>query len=810
MRIERIRSINLTGLGNVDWSFPAGPVLFFSEDRNQLRMLSNLLLEIFYDLKTPLVQKAQSRKGLVEVWMTGNKVSFHVSRQFIQKDEESERNSNLVIEDETGQIVSLPEKMTLGEYLFRVKLWAFRQGGIVEWPERKDKDNFFLRVRNMRQGGDEGLSLIKVRASMVGAHKKMEEQMENMVLVKAEDDALRREWQAAHRRQEEDRLFQIEIKNLQEKEKILDEKIISAAKIQERLALLRENPDYRELRQLQGELTWLEEQCQKSESNLTTLTRESQVDWTMIEGLREECMEWACLQEQVECLVAEANKRAQKIFEAQNFLQMSGYQGLPKDEDQHLRQVEVERYGAQEKLDKLTSIKNEIEKKQIILTEEIVRLQDFAVLAGVTDADEIKIVQREKHLEQWQSSKICGFLDRVLQKQFGRTRIGERLSFRLAQYYQNYHVSNYKEFASKLKEFRDQRQLVETLQKELERLQEKVRREEKLRRIVHTRNEIIKQAFTAAKVTDFSAWLNGWEDYQRKKHQLDIWLDEQKHELEQQQMEEKKLVECAEQLRAKLGNWGTSATDRDEVLAVVMKVARQLWVKDEAEREAAVFTQKFYALLGDRNMEQLAKSLEPLADLERETRLSDQERLEILIVWHKERVEIRRQLAAAELRLQHRQQFPALSVLEKKIETVKRRWMVYEDLQHALDDAQALLETSWKEWQTKYGKALEDEAQWIFSQISSSSPQEKIKKDEVEAKRNYFAYRMAIVQLALRNNTETPLFFSVGAMNEEQGFWEEVLGYLSKLSLSRQVVFSSTDFKLRQILVAAGWQSLVV
>jgi len=90
-----------------------------------------------------------------------------------------------------------------------------------------------------------------VRASLAGAQKRVSEQKGSMVLVKAEYDALRREWETAHRQQDEERLLLIEIKNLQENEAILSERIASAIIIQERLALLTQNPDYRELRQLQ-------------------------------------------------------------------------------------------------------------------------------------------------------------------------------------------------------------------------------------------------------------------------------------------------------------------------------------------------------------------------------------------------------------------------------------------------------------------------------------------------------------------------------------------------------------------------------
>lgn len=812
MRIERIVSTGLSGLGDVNLTFPIGPVLLFTENSRRQRMFMDLLLELFYDQKNPLASKALSNKGLVEIWMTGESTRFHIWRQFSQQDDGLERSSTLIIEDETGQKVSLPETMTLGEYLFRVKLQAFREGGVMEWPESKENTNFSRRVRNLRQGGDEGFSLTKVRASLAGAQKRVKEQTESMALVKAEYDALRREWEEAYRQQEKERLLLIEIKNLQEKDKVLAEKISYAAKIQERLAVLRQNPDYRELRQLQGELTRLEERYRELETNLTALTRESKVDWAVFESLREECVEWASLQEQVSRLGVEAQMRSQKIHETQNSLQISRYHGVSENEVQRLRRAEEERHAAQEELDldKFTIVKSDLEKKQIICTEEIAKLQDFELMAGVTEASEIKIEQKERHLAQWQSSQIGNFLDLLLREQLGVKSIGERLALRFAKYYQNYHASNYKEFTSQLKEFRDQRQLVERLQSELERLEEKVREEEKLRKIVNSRNKILRQAFSTAKVADFPAWLNGWENHQRKKNQLALWRDELLLEQEQQQTEENKMAVSAEQLREKLGNWGTLTTDRDEVLAAVLKLARQLRAKDEAEREVAVFTQKYYELLGDRKIEHLAKILEPLADLERVTRLYNDDGFAELAARQKERVEIRQQLEVAEQSLQNSGKFPSLSVLEKKIEIVKQQWMAYENLHGALVDAQALLETSWQEWKAKYGKALKVEKQWILSQMSSSLAKGTIDRDGAEGKRYYFAYRMAIAQLALRANTEVPLLFSVGEMNEGQSFWEEVLGYLRKLSLSRQVVLSTSDTKLWQKLATNGWQKLVV
>lgn len=807
MRIERIRCKNLTGLRDVDLTLPGGPVFLFFQDRNHQGVLRELLLELLYDLKNSQLSKAQTHKSLVELWVAGETTGYHIYQRFNHQDDERERCSALVAEDEAGQKISLPETITPGEHLFGIKSQAFLQGVIVDWPKSNENPNFSQRVRNIWLGGDEGLSLTKVRACIAVAQKKVKDQTENMAKVKAEYDALRNEWEEAHRQREKDRLLQIEMKNLQEKEKILAEKITEAAKIQERLSVLRQNPDYRELRQLQGEVSRLEERYRQSEADLTALTRESTVDWAMIEALREECLEWACLQEKVDRLAAKARKRKQLIQDTQNFLQTSGYKGLPDNEERRLRRVIEDRDSAQKKLeqelDNLTIVKGKLENLQDQYTEEIVKLQNLAVMAGVTDATEMKIARRERHLAQWQMSKLGSFLDRTLQEQFGTQGITERLSSRLAKNYKNYHASNYKEFQSLLEEFRGRRELVDQLEIDLEQLLDKVRWEEQERQKVDSLNKALKQAYSRVKVTDFPAWQNGWEDYQLKKRQLVLWHDEMQYEREQRLREETKMAASAEQLREKLGKWGIPTTDREEVLAVVFKAARLLLAKDEAAREVALFSQKYQNLLGDRNMEHLAGILEPLADLERETHLLQDETMEELTAWRNEKAEIRRQLEAAAQSLNKNQKFQSLSVLEKKVETAKRQWMAYEGLHSALDDAQALLEASWQEWKTKYGKVLKVEKQRIFSKLSSQADKRT---------RDYFAYRLAIAQLTISDNIEVPLFFLGGEMKDGQelSFWEEILGYLATLSLNRQVIFVTSDGDLWQKIAATKWQKLMV
>jgi exonuclease SbcC len=815
MKIERIRVSNLSGLEDIDLIFPVGPVLFFSMDKNSYRIISSLILEIFYGQKTQLSLKDLNSNGSVEIWLTGKGTDYHVSR-FFRKGPDPEQTADLVIVDKkTGRPVLIPENISLGKYLWLTEFNAFRQGGFVEWPERKAKNIFLLRLQNIRQGGDERFSFTKVRASLAGAQKRLEEQKKSMMPVRAEYDTLRSEWEAAHRRQEEDRRLLIEIKNLQEKKKITAEKITLTQNIRQRLALLSQNPDYRDLRWLQGEMNRLEEKCRELAVNLNKLTHESQIDWTIIEDLREECLEWAFLQEKVETSAAKIRRREEEITDLQNFLHNSNYKELPENGGEFLRRAEEERLLAQQELAQLAVTKRKLHETQKKYTEEIINLRGFELLTGVTVTDKNRFKQREMYLELWKSSKIAGFIDKVLQERVGRKSITERLSYRLSRFYKYYNVSSYREFMRKINEFREQQKIVDGLKMKLALLQEKIGVEEELYDIVNSRNQILKQAFEAVQAADFPAWLNGWEDYCQKKSLLAVWLDELKLDQEQRRNEENKMAVCAEQLREKLGDWETTAANREEVLAVVMKAARQLRAKDETEKEAEQFSQRFYNMLGNRDMEYLVRNLEPLADLEREMHFSDDERAANLAAWQEEQLENCRLQEEAEQRLHDNREFPELSVLEKKIETIKERLTAFEDLQRAVDDAQVLLETSWQEWQDRYGKVLIAETERIYEKIFSSLQTEKFRQDKIarhllHPERTYLACRMAIFQLVFDDNIKLPLFFSVREINEEQGFWEEVIRYLSNLLFPGQVILETADDNLAQMAAAAGWQTMVV
>lgn len=786
MRIERIKGTNLTDLGQIDWILPQGLAAFFLEYSNSQTIIK-FLLQFFYADRENSLSIFDSHKGLLETWLAGDHSRWRIWQSGREKNARAE-GSTWLLEDEQGKSVALPKATRLGEYLFTLTSEAFLQAGIVALPE----DKFFKRIRNIRQGGDEKFSLARARASLTGAQKKMNEQAETMVKVKNEYDALRRDWETAYRQQDEKRLLVIKLKNLQEREKIVNDQLAAEAKLQERLAVFTQNPDYRELRQLQGEVTRLEELRRQAELNLLKLTQDSQVDWDMIESLREECMEWAKVEEQAQNIRERVKKRTNNLSQLKIELESSGYQDMGEDPEQRLYRAEEDRLSAHRELQELAELIAEVKEIKEKLVYEQAQLKKFDLFSSLTGTEVIKFAKKEKHLQHWKNSRIAGFFDRVGQS-IGVGNIEDKLALRLNLEYQAYQVENYAEFKTKLQRSRKQQQRVADLQKELAKLQEITGREERLQRILITRTELLNRVFTATKTTNLAGWQNGWQKFCQKKKQQNLELERLQLDLDELKLKENSLAVCVEQLREKTGNWGAFAAQRDQVLTEVFKVARQLRIKEEAERELAEYSQRLEKALGKRQLEQLIKILEPLAELERESNLSDEERQVRHTNINNEKLEIHRQRIALNKRLQSIQKFSSLSQLEKKIAQVKDQWLTYENLNKALQEAQTLLEASWREWQVKYSEELEREAEWVLSKISSCSLQA-----------TYFAYRMAVAQLALGNNTDMPLFFIVEQVPEDQNLWQDILEYLNLLSDSRQVVLLTPNLNLWQRVSAVN------
>ncbi len=528
--------------------------------------------------------------------------------------------------------------------------------------------------------------------SLARAKKRVEEQAESMEQLKADYNVLRRDWETANRRQEEQRLLQIEIKNLKAKENHVNEKIANIIKIQERLELLHQNPDYRELRRIQGELPRLKEQSRKTKAELSAYTRNTQVDWNMIEGLRKEYLNWALLQEKINILADDIQLHTQTIYKIENDLQMSGYQELPENEDQRLLQLYNEWNAAQEELERLTPLLDEIINTEEILNKEIANLNDTCI-AGLTPEDERKISHTVQILTKWQKFRLSGFIDRSLKNQFDWSSIEDRLTSHLASYFQKYQVADYEELKSQQQTFHNQHQVVKRLQSKLVDLHIEAKRMKNLRRIAHSHNQTLQTALSKVYVSDLTEWLNGWENYNRTKSQLAEMHNELDIKTELQHGNEEKLIEYVNQLREKVKNWASPSSNIDEVLHGVILASSKLRAKEEAEKEFIALKQGYNIQLGKRDMNELVKVLEPLADLEREECQSDEERQTELLTCHQELARIKHQLSNAAETIERSQlTMGGIRDLEKKIETIKLQRQTYDELQRALDTTQELLE----------------------------------------------------------------------------------------------------------------------
>ena len=671
------------------------------------------------------------------------------------------------------------------------------QSNIV-WPENQEED-FLRRIQNIKEVGDEDLSLAKVRDALRRAKKRVEEQTDAMEQLKIEYEALRRDWEAENRRQEELRILQIEIKKLQNKKKHLTEKIAFTRKNQERLAFLAQNKDYRELRQMQTELPRLQEHCVKTADELAAYARNRQVDWNMIESMREECLEWARLLEEVNNLAEEIRQQDKQINEIEYEIQVSGYQELPENEEERLQGMEAEQKAAEEELNMLSIQPDDLRITEQIYEEENKKLQSYEFLGGMTPVDKRKLTQTVRQLEKWRSSIISGFVDEMLGEKLGLASIEAKLHTRLSWYCQKYGVAHYDEFLQLQQEYHIQQQVVTSLQTKLEHLQKESHLQKSLHTIIDSRSQMLKTAFRIVDAVNLTDWQNGWKNYQQKKSNLTQMQNKLDYKRLQHKLKEEELSAFSNQLRAKVKSKISPEANIDEILEVVMKTACKLRAKEEAEKEFASLKLMYATQLGKRNIDEMAKILEPLADLEREGCLSDEERQTDLTVYLQEYSELDYQLTSAHNIIQHSQTTTHKLDLEKKLEAIKLRWKAYEELQQALNDAQNLIEISQKKWQAKYGKELETQAQIIYENTFSSRDSIVTDTIHLESRQEYFACRVALAELTLLDCPIVPLSLFVGEMKESENFWEEALAYLYELSLSRQVIFDTTDDRLKSI-----------
>ena len=828
MKFERLRCEKLTGVGTEDWVFSEGSILVLCLKRSLHKPLREHLQALFYDGEKPEDGTGEGVEGLLEVWLADDNSRFYFRREFgrgktelkifsMQEPEQKQETGSGIGADagtdagtgrrkgqeqrhvpgqdmESGEAVFWPEDVDLGEFLFELNARSFSRGVLIDWPGRIELLRLNRLLDNLRTSGEEKLSTAKVRASLAVAQKKISDQRSSMLQVKEDFDALREEWEAAERQLEMERLWLIEIQNFQEKEALLEGRLEAAKVLQERIDVLRENLDYRELRRIRDELAQLEEQLSIAEKELQKVTSDASLDWSVLDDLREECIIWVEVQERVDQLKAKIERRMQAITEVQDYLQESGYDDLPPHEDQNLRKADAKKSKAQKELSLIQGFRLELEAAQSDQDGALVRLRDFEDLETVTERIERKYQRRESFLENWRNSRFGGFLDKRLEKYFFGISVGGKLSARYAKYYHKYQAENYEEFAARLNAWRELKARIERLQKKRQDLQSKIDREESLQITVRTLTERLEQAFEAVGVSDLTGWIHGWLEYLRKKQELTQVIEELQNFLDEKPEAEETLRDYAAQMAEKLAGWQDSVTDRESVLALVFQAAAKLREKDSAEKAVLACAEHFNDLLGDRDLKSLEEKLEPLADLERENLISDEERQAERDGWENERTAIQEQCGEVEDRLKNKKVYPPLNVLEKEIETKKQQWTNYVELESALDDAKKLLEAAWQEWQAKPGKELEREMAFILGNICAYL---SIETNPVpaKAKRDYFTYYIAVSQLTFRQRTEMPLLFFIEEDDTriDEFFWLDVMEYFRKMSLDRQIVILTED-----------------
>lgn len=658
------------------------------------------------------------------------------------------------------------------------------------WTEYSRHD-FFRRVLNIQQVGNEDLSPARMWDSLKRAAERVEEQAEGMSKVKSQYEALRSEWEAEEDRLEQQRALQIKIKRLQAEKDHLTGKAVDLEKIKERLQLLRENPDYPELRTMREKMNRLEQTKLESEAELAAYSQDPNIDWDMVEKLKEDSLAWAELKSEADMHLCEIEELQQNINALSDHLKDSGYYHTPAEEYDQLVRAEAELAAFQRELEEereASSHRNNLfENMEKSLYEEKQKLKDYALIANTTGKDKRRLAGIEKQLK----------IGRLL---FPGLYPGRRMKEKQQALCQKYKVADYNDFIRLEKEYENQRQTVNAIQMQLKTMRRETEKERSLVSNIALVSQKLRLAYASVNASGLDAWRSGWEEHIRQMKQL----SEQEAVLEDKislfDQEKIKLLQSDSMLREKLTCLTSSGTNRDELITIIQNISIHLRLKDVAAKQCADIINAYNLILNKRNMEHLAAALEPLDDLEREARLSDTERNAAVLKTKQKIDEASREMQQAAADLKKSRSIPIDPDLEKKLETVKQQWQTFLELQHALADTKELLESCLEKWQLEYGIALKIKAKQILNQAFSLPLSDKKEVIMAEAAKYYFAYRQALIELALEDDVEKPLFFFVDQQNEPTEFWDGILRYYQELSPARKVIFGTTNSNLWQYI----------
>jgi len=742
-----------------------------------------ILSEFFFSPALAPTANELKAKTAFTIQLSKENSIYRLSREVVYRDTQPKWLSEPRLEDQEGNPVLLPEKITPSEYLLETDPGNFRPDGLMLWREEKNI-SYYRRLSNLRQTGSENLSPSKVRASLVGAMAKIMEQAGDIAALKAEYDSLKQDWEKLNQRLEQERLLQIEQKNKEISRNILIEKISALEKIEQRLNVLQKNPDYRQLREMQAELARLEEVCRKADSALAA-TQYSQADWAMVENLREECAQWARLENQSELLKKEISRLTHDAEKLCNSLSLSGYASLADNVEEKARQAEEALAAARTELLTFSALRQQILDTEADLAKAKEALQKFALFARADETEESRFIQAVQRLDKWQNSKIGVFLDRGLKSRLGLNTVKEKLAARVSAYCQKFGVRDYAEFMRLREEFLARQKVAEDLELSLSRLRKEARREQELQRIIKSHSDMLKGLYSRVGVACFSDWLDGWQEYRKNKNRLAQIEETLQQKTESAQEKAQQLAACAAQLREKLQDSLTADADLEQALEAVTQIARQLRIKDEAEKSLAELSQVYEKKLDKRDMQALASVLEPLADLEREALIPREERLANLEASRQELAAINQALAKPS---PERKIHSQMARLEKQMETLKQQWQSYNNLKLALADTMQLLDISLEDWQVNFKPELEDSAGQILNRLFSLQLTDKKECLLAEAKRYYFAYRLALSQLAVTGSPQIPLLFVYSQRNALPDFRQKIKTRLQELLREKKII----------------------
>lgn len=352
------------------------------------------------------------------------------------------------------------------------------------------------------------------------------------------------------------------------------------------------------------------------------------------------------------------------------------------------------------------------------------------------------------------------------------------ISTYLENIYREFRVDGYHDLTFKLRAHADQQSRIGELEANIQALRRELllTEEERISGVLEEETQFINKILRICHCSGLGEWQSGLAHYKKIKQKLHALATEQE-DLNTQLMDISEARQSVEGvIKEKLDLIGLPGVELEQANEIYHKLTVKWMEKVRLEQEIEVLTEQFQTLLQERDMALLAQKLQPIAALEREQGIHDEDGYKNLIRGWQEKLALTAQAITATENLSKTIPVPArtLMQIEEEIEKNEEKIQYYERVRRSLKLAQEVMQESYRELQQRLGMKLHNEAAAILEEIiperkingkGTLASEERLLISQAPWEQAYFALKLGVSTIWQQQNGPGPLIM-------EEPFWD--------------------------------------